>query len=182
MSVLGNYKKKPECIFSIREEMEKGTIDGDYIYAVLDGSLFMKTAHANLLHKKMECALTLPTIPSRTTSTGSSTNWSSIMSMSSASASIPSRIRGSWVYLKDVTTREWETGGCCTAGNSMKWRGRESSSSPWYGLPAWCFKSVVEKFWVQRMSSLEEKPSIRSSLWWKRNLVIWHISVENLVL
>ena len=62
MSVLGNYKKKPECIFSIREEMEKGTIDGDYIYAVLDGSLFMKTAHANLLHKKMECALTYTSI------------------------------------------------------------------------------------------------------------------------
>ena len=55
MSVLGNYKKKPECIFSIREEMEKGTIDGDYIYAVLDGSLFMKTAHAcSYLHFHQE--------------------------------------------------------------------------------------------------------------------------------
>ena len=58
MSVLGNYKKKPECIFSIREEMEKGTIDGDYIYAVLDGSNYMKTTYEFLLHKKMEYALT----------------------------------------------------------------------------------------------------------------------------
>ena len=62
MSVLGNYKKKPECIFSIREEMEKGTIDGDYIYAVLDGSNYMKTTYQFLLHKKMECALTYTSI------------------------------------------------------------------------------------------------------------------------
>ena len=62
MIVLGNYKKKPECIFSIREEMEKGTIDGDYIYAVLDGSNFMKIAHEFLLYHKMEYALTYTSI------------------------------------------------------------------------------------------------------------------------
>ena len=64
MSVLGNYKKKPECIFSIREEMEKGTIDGDYIYAVLDGSNYMKTTYEFLLHKRWN--MLLPTLTSRT--------------------------------------------------------------------------------------------------------------------